>query len=42
MPVDIGLARRAGGEEQVVTSLQTLMCLYGKSDSAPGAPGAGR
>ncbi len=35
-------ARRAGGEEKVVTSLQTLMCLYGKSDSAPGAPGAGR
>jgi uncharacterized protein (TIGR00369 family) len=30
-------ARRAGGEEQVVTSLQTLMCLMGKADNAPGA-----
>ena len=32
-------ARRDGGEEQVVSSLQTLMCLYGKADNATGAPG---
>lgn len=35
-------ARREGGEEQVVTSLQTLMCLYGKADNAPGAQGTAR
>jgi len=35
-------ARRDGGEEQVLSSLQTLMCLYGKADNATGAPGAGR
>jgi uncharacterized protein (TIGR00369 family) len=35
-------ARSGGREEQVVASLQTLMCLYGKSDNAPGAPGAAR
>jgi uncharacterized protein (TIGR00369 family) len=35
-------ARRDGREEQVVASLQTLMCLYGKSDSAPGASRAAR
>jgi len=35
-------ARRAGIEEQVVTSLQTLMCLVDKSDKAPGAPGTPR
>jgi uncharacterized protein (TIGR00369 family) len=33
---------RGGGEEQVVSSLQTLMCLYGKADApaddASGAP----
>lgn len=35
-------ARRAGGEEQVVTSLQTLMCLMGRADNAPGAAGKPR
>ena len=35
-------ARRNGGEEQVVSSLQTLMCLYGRSDNASGASGAAR
>jgi len=35
-------ARRDGGEAQVIASLQTLMCLYGKTDNAPGAPGAAR
>jgi uncharacterized protein (TIGR00369 family) len=31
-------ARGGGEEEQVVSSLQTLMCLAGKSDDASGAP----
>jgi len=35
-------AQSGGREEQVVASLQTLMCLYGKADNAPGAPGAAR
>jgi uncharacterized protein (TIGR00369 family) len=35
-------ARRAGGEDQVVSSLQTLMCLMGKGDNASGAPGTSR
>jgi uncharacterized protein (TIGR00369 family) len=35
-------ARRGGGEEQVVSSLQTLMCLHGRADDATGAPGAAR
>lgn len=35
-------ARSAGGEEQVVSSLQTLMCLYGRADNASGAPGKAR
>jgi uncharacterized protein (TIGR00369 family) len=35
-------ARREGGEAQVISSLQTLMCLYGKADNAPGAAGAAR
>jgi acyl-coenzyme A thioesterase PaaI-like protein len=34
-------ARRDGREEQVVSSLQTLMCLHGKSDAA-GKPRSGR
>ena len=37
---------RGGGEEQVVSSLQTLMCLYGKADApadeASGAPAKAR
>jgi uncharacterized protein (TIGR00369 family) len=35
-------ARGATGEEQVVSSLQTLMCLAGRADEAPGAPGKAR
>ncbi len=35
-------ARVGGGEQQVVSSLQTLMCLAGKADDASGAPGATR
>jgi uncharacterized protein (TIGR00369 family) len=35
-------ARSGGREEQVVASLQTLMCLYGKADDASGAPSAAR
>lgn len=35
-------ARRGGAEEQVVASLQTLMCLPGRADNASGAPGKGR
>lgn len=35
-------ARGQKGEEQVVSSLQTLMCLAGKSDDASGAPAAAR
>jgi uncharacterized protein (TIGR00369 family) len=39
-------ADRDGGEEQVVSSLQTLMCLYGKADApaddASGAPAKAR
>lgn len=35
-------ARRGAREEQVVSSLQTLMCLAGKSDDAPGATAAAR
>jgi len=35
-------ARGTGGEEQVISSLQTLMCLAGKADDASGAPGGGR
>ena len=35
-------ARRGSGEEQVVSSLQTLMCLAGKADEAPGAPAKAR
>jgi uncharacterized protein (TIGR00369 family) len=35
-------ARGSGGEEQVVSSLQTLMCLAGRSDDASGAPAAAR
>jgi len=35
-------ARGPGGEEQVISSLQTLMCLAGKADDASGAPGGGR
>ncbi|HEY7608255.1 MAG TPA: PaaI family thioesterase [Alphaproteobacteria bacterium] len=33
---------RGSGEVQIVSSLQTLMCLYGKADDASGAPGAAR
>jgi uncharacterized protein (TIGR00369 family) len=33
---------RASGEEQVVSSLQTLMCLAGRSDDASGAQRADR
>ncbi len=35
-------ARVDGGEQQVVSSLQTLICLLGKADDASGAPGATR
>jgi uncharacterized protein (TIGR00369 family) len=35
-------ARSGGREDQVVASLQTLMCLYGRADDASGAPGAAR
>ena len=35
-------ARSQGGEEQVVSSLQTLMCLAGKADNASGATGGAR
>jgi uncharacterized protein (TIGR00369 family) len=35
-------ARHNGREELVVASLQTLMCLMGKADDAPGARGAAR
>ncbi len=35
-------ARSGGSEEQVVSSLQTLMCLYGRADNASGAPGRAR
>ncbi|MFO0988377.1 MAG: PaaI family thioesterase [Alphaproteobacteria bacterium] len=35
-------AREGGSEEQVVSSLQTLMCLAGKSDEASGARRADR
>jgi len=35
-------ARSGGREEQVLASLQTLMCLYGKADNASGAAGAAR
>jgi uncharacterized protein (TIGR00369 family) len=35
-------ARSAGGEDQVVSSLQTLMCLAGRSDDASGARAAAR
>lgn len=35
-------ARGAGGEEQVLSSLQTLMCLAGRADDASGAPGGAR
>jgi len=35
-------ARRGSGEEQVASSLQTLMCLAGRADEASGAPGAAR
>lgn len=31
-------ARRGGTEEQVVSSLQTLMCLHRRSDDGPDAP----
>jgi acyl-coenzyme A thioesterase PaaI-like protein len=35
-------ARSGGREEQVVASLQTLMCLYGRTDDASGALRADR
>jgi uncharacterized protein (TIGR00369 family) len=35
-------ARGGSGEAQVVSSLQTLMCLLGKADNASGAPGGAR
>jgi uncharacterized protein (TIGR00369 family) len=35
-------ARNGDREEQVVASLQTLMCLYGKAENASGAPSAAR
>jgi uncharacterized protein (TIGR00369 family) len=35
-------ARRGSAEEQVVSSLQTLMCLAGKADEASGAPAKAR
>jgi uncharacterized protein (TIGR00369 family) len=35
-------ARRGSAEEQVVSALQTLMCLAGKADEASGAPAKAR
>ncbi len=39
---DVFARGAGGGEEQVVASLQTLMCLAGKADDASGAAGGAR